>query len=189
MTSTQAWRRGFGALTVGLLSLALVLPAASEAARPNPGKWDSADWTNPLSFSVRGKKAKRQLIDFTPHGSVSYTCADTGEEVSTWVSNIDARISRSGAFSTTLTMNVVELNRLLTVTLSGRFTSPTNASGTLFWDLAGCGTFLSEWSAYGPERKKKGPKKGGGHGKGNGDETCQWMPYPDGSFVWVCLPN
>jgi hypothetical protein len=179
-----------GICLAAVLALLLALPAASQAARPNYGAWDSMDWSQDFGFTVNKKGT--YLSSFNPNWQ-DYWTLTTGEQVWTQVSGLSARIS-GGWFESTSTMTVGGLNRTLTATLSGHFYSRTRASGTLTQTLSGASAPQTVyWDAYGPERHKKKkkighPGPGGGGGGGNG-ETCQIMWDPILGFHEVCLPN
>lgn len=186
MTAGTLTRRMIAALVL-VLAVALAVPATGMGARPNPGKWDSMDWSRDFNFIVKGKKHPR-IANFNPQWRMYWTCPDTGEEVWTEVSGLGARVARGGGFSSSATMFVSGLGRMLTVNLSGRFGSRTRASGSLLWSLQGCGTQLDQWSAYGPATKHKKKKGGGGGGGGGGGSPggCIWIPLPDGSG-FICV--
>jgi hypothetical protein len=184
MRATHTYIKVLGVSLAAVLALLLALPAAGQAARPNYGGWNSIDWSQDFSFSVN-KKATL-LSNFNPEFNAYWTL-ETGEEVWTQVTGISARISGNGAFSSTQTITITGLNRLMTVSLSGSFSSRTRASGTLTETLAGAGTLTLNWDAYGPERhkKKKGGHHGGGGGGGGGDDICVPIQIPTAPW-WIC---
>ncbi len=186
---------------VGLLVLALLVPAATADARPYPGKWEGGEtrwlgkqgvWHNynlmmdhPVAFKV-----KRGKVSAFKAQSYAYDCDGLGDQpeptpveeptpeelavaaLSIRVTPRVGKLKRRGGGRFVGTRSSKVAGRTLLVVVSGRFNSKGRASGKLGVALSGCvNTYTSAWKTKGTKPTPK-RRSGGGEGGDRGGTYC-----------------